>query len=271
MAQEDYLYGDLTARECVEYSALLRLPKTRTYKEKQNEVGRTIKELHLDHVAENITSSLSGGERKRVAIAMELVSNPNVLALDEPTSGLDSTASLNIMSVLSEVASKDRIVILSIHQPSTRAFFKLDRILVLANGSPMFSGKPSKVRTFLNNCGFPHQDIPSPDHILDVISEATNHGVIVRERKRLGQKHVQLPAIEGSGQPDQANNARGSILNEVAVLFKRTAKVISRNRQLFLTQVTVSAVIACFTGAIFRGLSKDLAGFQNRLGVSNSL
>jgi ABC-type multidrug transport system ATPase subunit len=266
MHQDDCLYGNLTVWECVEYSAMLRLPNSMSVQDKRSYVWKTLEELHLLQTANNFTSSLSGGERKRVSIGMELVSQPLVLALDEPTSGLDSSAALNIMCVLSELASKNRIVILSLHQPSTRAFFMMDRVIVIAGGHMMYSGKPLHVEAYLDRSGFPcSDDIPIADHMLTVVSNKTNQdllkgrGMLLSDEPRPANKNS-TEAVQGQ-QP-------ALLWKEIIILFSRTAKVLLRNRELCLMQATVSVVLAIFTGAIFNGISNNLAGFQNRLGVS---
>ena len=287
--QDDSLYGTLTVKECIEYSAMLRLPRSMTAEEKQEQVWKTIDELHLSHIAHNYIGSsgkvgVSGGERKRVSIGMELVSRATVLMLDEPTSGLDSHAANNLINVLSELSSKNRIVILSIHQPSMKSFLSMDKILLLGAGRVMYDGSPSEVEAYLEDHGFPRPPTESvADHMLDVVSSSGNRlalqgpDVCVQDYQNLVEfiESAQTSSVwndeESNGRERQNKSCtreRGSVLHEIPILFIRTAKDIFRNRELFLMQLAISVMLALFGGGIFSNVTNDLAGFQNRMGVS---
>lgn len=287
--QDDTLYGTLTVKECIEYSAMLRLPRSMTVEEKQEQVWKTIDELHLSHIAHNHIGSsgkvgVSGGERKRVSIGMELVSRATVLMLDEPTSGLDSHAANNLINVLSELSSKNRIVILSIHQPSMKSFMSMNKILLLGAGRVMYDGSPSEVESYLEDRGFPRPPMESvADHMLDVVSCSGNRlalqgpDVCVQDYRNLVE--FSESAQTSSVWNDEESNGRGlknifcrwergSVLHEIPILFIRTAKDIFRNKELFLMQLAISVMLALFGGGIFSNVTNDLAGFQNRMGVS---
>ena len=157
--QDDALFSTLTVRESIEYSAFLRLPCHMPLFEKKMRASKILTELDLEAVAESrigdaTTRGISGGERRRVSIGMELVTSPKILFLDEPTSGLDSTNANSIISLLQALASHGRIVILSIHQPSAKALQLMDKILLLAKGGKiMYAGTPEKAVQFFKNAG----------------------------------------------------------------------------------------------------------------------
>ncbi|CAB9509231.1 Putative white-brown complex homolog protein 30 [Seminavis robusta] len=286
--QDDTLYGTLTVQECIEYSAMLRLPKSMNLTEKHNQVWKTLQELRLTDIATNrigtggANAGVSGGERKRVSIGMELVAHPAVLFLDEPSSGLDSYAANQIMNVLHELATRNRIVVLSIHQPSMKSFLTMDQILLLGSGKVMYNGKPSQVGRYLEERGFPCPELETvADHMLDVVSNKANHSILRSPAAYNNSPHSKLPASprfhdEGAGDgrpvvedpfPRPMPAEPSSIVNEMMVLFGRTSKDIIRNRELFLMQLCLCTILACFVGAIFNGVSNDLAGFQNRMGA----
>jgi len=281
--QDDSLYETLTVHECVEYSAMLRLPRSMKIEEKDDLVWKTLEELHLAEIAHNRIGStgksnagVSGGERKRVSVGMELVSQARILVLDEPTSGLDSHAANNIINVLSELASKNRIVILSIHQPSMKSFLAMDKILLLGKGRVMYNGKPSEVGAYLEDQGFPCPPLETvADHMLTVVSDRKNREVLKgpdilrRDYEDLSNSHKAAEHDdEDSAGGDEMRVERQSLLNEIVVLLFRTGKDIFRNRELFLLQLTISIILALFAGGIFNDVSNNLAGFQNRMGVS---
>lgn len=94
---------------------------------------------------------LSGGERRRVSIGVDLVHDPAVLFLDEPTSGLDSSSALQVMQILSQMALvRNRTVILTIHQPSHRILQTINKFLVMAKGNVVYSGPVSGMTTYFN-------------------------------------------------------------------------------------------------------------------------
>ena len=138
--QEDMLMGTLTVRETLMYSALLRLPQSMSMEAKRVRVQEVMQELGIDHLADRKIGvpgqrGISGGEKRRVSIAQELVTNPQILFLDEPTSGLDSFSAFVVVETLSRLARNHRrIIICTIHQPRSNIFALFDRLLLLAEG-----------------------------------------------------------------------------------------------------------------------------------------
>ena len=202
--QEETLIDVLTVRESLEFSASLRLKSGNATRE---QIAATVKDvlndLALMHVANNKIGSsmtfrgISGGERKRVAIGMELCAEPPVLLLDEPTTGLDSAGAARIMSLLKRrVETKRTIIICTIHTPRSDIFHSLGSVLILKRlrgreekkklggggggggqhksreSNVVFSGPPSDVALFLERQGYscPH-GMNIADYVLDVISE----------------------------------------------------------------------------------------------------
>lgn len=278
--QDDSLYETLTVRECVEYSALLRLPRDTTAATKSDHVDRTLEELGITHVANNRIGSnqgngrnfISGGERKRVSIGMELVAQASVLICDEPITGLDSYAGSQVMKVLKDLATRNRIVILSIHQPSMKSFLLLDQVILLGEGRMVYNGKPSEVGRFLSDQGFPCPELETvADHVLDVISVKGNCDVLIDAQASVAKDaKPETVDTQSTALADEKQSTTGGIfrlLNDIQILFGRTAKDIFRNKELFLLQMTFSTALALLTGGIFSGVTNDLAGFQNRMGA----
>lgn len=179
--QDDSLYSTLTVRECIQYSAQLRLPSNASETAKDAMVERVISELNLGHVVDARIGShgqsrgISGGERRRVSIGMELVTSPQILFLDEPTSGLDSSSANSVVQLVKELASHSRIVVLSIHQPSAKSFLQLDQVMLLAKGKMLYHGAPAASKSYFQNLGFicPENENIA-DFILDIASDAKN-------------------------------------------------------------------------------------------------
>ncbi|KAF9232949.1 hypothetical protein BU15DRAFT_90525 [Melanogaster broomeanus] len=147
--QEDTLMGTLTVYETVLYSALLRLPRGMSEEEKIARVHGTLEELGIrgimgKRIGGSGKRSISGGEKRRVSIACELVTSPSILFLDEPTSGLDAYNAQSVIESLSNLArTYNRTVILTIHQPRSGIVALFDELVVLAKGRRVWAGPMS--------------------------------------------------------------------------------------------------------------------------------
>eukprot|EP00887_Chlorella_sp_A99_P006677 scaffold3.g6677.t1 len=175
---DDTLLATLTVEECLRYSALLRLPGDATPRDVAMRVAGTMHELGLAHVADSQVGGgsgirgISGGERRRVTIGMELVCGPSVVVLDEPTSGLDSFTALALMHTLKEIASGGRIVLLSFHQPSPAMFNLLDRAYLMAEGHCLYAGPPASAAPWFALQGLPcPPDVAIAEHMLHCACE----------------------------------------------------------------------------------------------------
>ncbi|KAJ3100751.1 hypothetical protein HDU97_001978, partial [Phlyctochytrium planicorne] len=188
--QEDLLMPTLTVRETLMFSATLRLPESIPRKEKQERVDAVIKTLGLSHVADSKVGSgsgadrgggrgISGGERRRVSIGVELVTSPSILMLDEPTSGLDSFNAFSVVRNLADLARVEgKTVIFTIHQPRSDLFHLFDDVLVLTAGHTLYCGGGAEVNGFLRERGCPcPEGYNVADHLLDLaMGKGTSDG-----------------------------------------------------------------------------------------------
>jgi ABC-type multidrug transport system ATPase subunit len=133
VTQRDCLHVSATPRECIHFSAKLRLPKTTSEEELVTLTNRMLQELGLKECADTMVggalfTGVSGGERKRTSVAVELVTKPAMVFLDEPTSGLDSFSALQLSKVLKKVANAGASVLFTIHQPQSDIFDSFDHL-----------------------------------------------------------------------------------------------------------------------------------------------
>lgn len=139
----------LTVRETVYYSALLQLPDSMSRSEKKERAETTIREMGLQSSMDTriggwSVKGLSGGQKRRVSICIEILTRPKLLFLDEPTSGLDSAASYHVMSRIVKLARRDgRTIIASIHQPSSEVFELFHNLCLLSSGRTVYFGPVS--------------------------------------------------------------------------------------------------------------------------------
>ncbi|KAK3386198.1 hypothetical protein B0H63DRAFT_501695 [Podospora didyma] len=174
--QDDIVLPELTVWENLLHSARIRLPRTWKDAEIRAHVTAVIDCLELSHVRDSLVGSvskpvLSGGQRKRVSIGMELAAAPMAIFLDEPTSGLDATAASSIMKTLKAVARLGISVIVIIHQPRMEIFEMIDDLILLANGQMIYEGPETEIQPFFERLGFhfpPHANFG--DVVTDIIT-----------------------------------------------------------------------------------------------------
>lgn len=176
VTQDDNLIGTLTVRETISYSARLRLPDRMPWSDKRALVESTIIEMGLQDCADTVIGNwhlrgISGGERRRVSIALEILMRPRLLFLDEPTSGLDSASAFFVTQTLRGLSRDGRTVIASIHQPSSEVFELFDRLYLLSGGKTVYFGQASEAYEFFAQAGFPCPALRNPsDHFLRCIN-----------------------------------------------------------------------------------------------------
>ncbi|CAH2058738.1 unnamed protein product [Thlaspi arvense] len=175
--QDDLLFPMLTVEETLMFAAEFRLPRSLPKSKKKLRVQALIDQLGIRNAATTIIGDeghrgISGGERRRVSIGIDIIHDPILLFLDEPTSGLDSTSAFMVVKVLKSIAQSGSIVIMSIHQPSHRVLGLLDRLIFLSRGHTVYSGSPASLPRFFADFGNP---IPEKENTsefsLDLIRE----------------------------------------------------------------------------------------------------
>ncbi|XP_010262410.1 PREDICTED: ABC transporter G family member 21-like [Nelumbo nucifera] len=207
VSQDDVLYPHLTVLETLTYAALLRLPNKLTREEKVEQAELVIVELGLTRCRNSVVGGpllrgVSGGERKRVSIGQEMLVNPSLLLLDEPTSGLDSTTAQRIVTTLQGLARSGRTVVATIHQPSSRLYRMFDKLVVLSDGCPIYSGSASRALEYFVSIGYmPGVNLVNPaDFLLDLATgvapetrqrdQQNNHGQLEHEDQSSMKQHL---------------------------------------------------------------------------------
>eukprot|EP00392_Amoebophrya_sp_AT5.2_P006901 g6913.t1 len=173
--QDNVLFDELTVFANIYFAAKLRSPDGTPEEGILLAVEETLRILEIAHIRDSVVGSvekkgISGGEKKRVSMAVEMVAKPRILFLDEPTSGLDASASLKVVQCLRRLRSLNITVICIIHQPRQSVFLLFDQLLLLAKGEPCFLGKPFEAVEFFMRLGFPFsQGENIADWLLDVL------------------------------------------------------------------------------------------------------
>lgn len=160
--QDDLLNGSLTVEETLMYTAELRLPRNFTGKQRRTRVEDVMMDMGLTHVRDVIVGTamkkgISGGERKRLCVGMQLLNRPQLLFLDEPTSGLDSVTALDLLRTLHSLAhgklpERAVTIVCSIHQPQSKIFNLFDSLILLKAGNIIYQG--SRAQAIVTNRWF---------------------------------------------------------------------------------------------------------------------
>ncbi|MQM07563.1 hypothetical protein Taro_040408 [Colocasia esculenta] len=213
--QDDVVHGNLTVEENLWFSARCRLPASMSKPDKVLVVERVIESLGLQPVRDSLVGTvekrgISGGQRKRVNVGLEMVMEPSLLILDEPTSGLDSASSQLLLRALRREALEGVNIIMVLHQPSYTLFKMFDDLIILAKGGlTVYHGPVKKVEEYFSSLGIhvPERVNP-PDHYIDILEG------IVKPSTSSGINYKQLPLkwMQHNGYeipPDMLHNATG--------------------------------------------------------------
>ncbi|WOG97264.1 hypothetical protein DCAR_0416604 [Daucus carota subsp. sativus] len=304
VTQKDILFPLLTVEETLMFSAKLRLRLPES--ELRSRVKSLIQELGLCHVAgsrvgDDRIRGISGGERRRVSIGVEVIHDPKVLILDEPTSGLDSNSALQIIDMVKTMAeTRGRTIVLSIHQPGFRIVKLFNSILLLANGSVLHHGSVDQLGVRLSIMGlqlpvqvnileFAIESIETIQHLqssrsqLGVHHQETGHVITQHFSSTLQTKvgkctlqqlfqqsrvmDEEFVMFENVGVPDLPIGFANSRFQETLILTQRFSKNILRTKELFVFRTFQMLIAGVLLGSIFYDLKDDLVGSEERLGL----
>ena len=233
VSQDFEFFEFLTVRETLEISATLTLPESWTVQRKHARVDTLLAELDLLGAADTIIGSsfggtvggISGGERRRLCVAMELMNDPHLLLLDEPTSGLDSASALMMVSLLKKLAKRGKTIVCVIHQPRASIMPMFNQLLLLGAGRMIYYGpscnfrkETDPLREFFKEADHACPAFENPaDHILDVIN--TVQGA---DEEQVEEEEEQGSA-EGTVKHGDSLKQRSSAVLALSELYTNTA------------------------------------------------
>ncbi|KAA8536437.1 hypothetical protein F0562_028915 [Nyssa sinensis] len=291
VTQDDTLITTLTVREAVYYSAQLQLPNSMPKSDKKQRAEMTIREMGLqDCVNTRIggwgAKGLSGGQKRRVSICIEILTRPKLLFLDEPTSGLDSAASYYVMSRIAHLDQREgRTIITSIHQPSSEVFALFHNLCLLSSGRTVYFGPASAANEFFALNGFPCPTLQNPsDHFLKTINKDFDLDI---EEGLAGKKpteeviNILINSYESSqsyqeikkqvagickreGEALEKTRSHASFLTQCLVLTRRSSVNMYRDLGYYWLRLAIYVTLALGLGTIFYDLGSSYGSIQAR-------
>ncbi|KGN57427.1 ABC transporter G family member 8 [Cucumis sativus] len=262
--QHDASLPLLTVSETFTFAARLLLPNKTLI---PSTVNSLLSDLRLSHLANTrLISGLSGGERRRVSIGLALLHDPAILLLDEPTSGLDSGSAYNVISTLKSICeSRNRTVVVSIHQPSYRILSEIDGILLLCKGCVIHHGSVESLESYLisKELCIPPQ-LNALEFAMEIINDLTpcNKGVVI-----IGNEGGTYCSNNHEDNENNEIKYRSCRLHEILTLHWRFWIIIFRTRQLLLTNTLEALVVGIVLGTIYINIGMDKAGIEKRFGL----
>jgi ATP-binding cassette, subfamily G (WHITE), member 2 len=256
--QDDLIHAELTVHETLMYTAALRLPRGTTKADRLSRVDEALKTVGIDYcrdviVGDTRNKGISGGERKRLCVAMELITRPKLLFLDEPTSGLDSTTALSLMSTLKDLCERGVCtVVCTIHQPQTKIFHLLDNLLLMKKGEIVYQGSCSKADAYFAEAGYPCPDKMNPaDHMLDCVTVGTHDE---KQEANVLKLAVPINMDFGLDMDDFAMRAVQPWIWQLIVLTHRNMMEKLRRWDIIAMNIFITIIVAVFisNGAWFQ-------------------
>ncbi len=262
--QSDALYPLLTVCETIRYAAYLRIGKEHSDLEKNEIVEDIIKLLRLEKCRNTIIGDhqhrgLSGGEKRRVSIAVDVVHYPSVIFLDEPTSGLDSTTALSVVDSLKTLAKQQNCtIVMTIHQPSGRLFQLLDKVLFLSYGQVTYHGPTAALNEYTTQAyTMAGLEIPSltgnpPELFLDLCDTLIEQNRIDLVTSQYNSDSELVEDIDINVIPlPTAPIYPNTCWEEIVLLMQRGFLNIVRTKELFLGRLGTTIFFGILLGTLF--------------------
>ncbi|XP_012280877.1 ATP-binding cassette sub-family G member 1 [Orussus abietinus] len=269
ITQDDRLEPFLTVLENMKVSTDLKMPTNTPQYQKNSTIEEILTTLGLYEHMQTRAGRLSGGQRKRLSIALELVNNPTVMFLDEPTTGLDSSSCMQVVNLLKVLANQGRTIVCTIHQPSASLFQLFDQVYVLAGGNCLYQGATDQLVPYLESMKLPCPMYHNPaDYVIELacgeygedkistLVTGTQNGksvqwfsnsVALMDPKSLRAKHPLNDSKIGERRSLQAT----SPLHQLRVLLKRGYIKCKRDSTMTHLRIMVNICTGLMLGSVF--------------------
>ncbi|XP_054741613.1 ATP-binding cassette sub-family G member 4-like isoform X1 [Anastrepha obliqua] len=272
ITQDDRLQELLTLEENMSIAAELKLGKSKGEKQKKDIIDEITNALGLSEQRHTKTSELSGGQRKRLSIALELLNNPTIMFLDEPTTGLDNSSCTKVLELCKHLAQRGRTIICTIHQPSARLFQLFDQVYILGSGKCVYQGCPNKLMPFLESVNLPCPLYHNPaDFIIElVVGENSKENIdYLNSNIQNGKCTAWLRncCTDSFTSADNLHKTSASDVEpprteigyyyQLQVLLRRDLIKMKRNKMLTHLRIAANVFVSIILGAIFVNVGSE--------------
>ncbi|WVW79872.1 hypothetical protein I302_101842 [Kwoniella bestiolae CBS 10118] len=284
---DDWHLPSLTVRETLTYAAILRLPDKMPRKQKIARAETVLRMLGLKDCADlpvggQLLKGISGGEKRRLSLAVQMINDPAVLVVDEPTSGLDASIALSVMQVLRDIAATGRTVIATIHQPRSDIWKLADNVTLLAKGGVVaFNGKRSEAVEYFTSIGhpMPSEFFNPADHLLDLVSvdpRPQGYESSLSRVRGLTSQWSSRSTEENGEESEKRNTSKvlskggGTTSMRVAlpVVLERHWKNLWRRKDVFFNRLVQTPLLGAMFILFFQRLNHGPSGAQDRIGIT---
>ncbi|KYM98650.1 ATP-binding cassette sub-family G member 1 [Cyphomyrmex costatus] len=264
--QTDNLYGFFTVQESMMIVAYLKIGSSATVMFRQILIDNILDTLKLSKVKNTKVDRLSGGQKKRLSIALELIDNPPIMFLDEPTTGLDSLASMQCISALQTLAKSGRTVICTIHQPSAAVYQMFDYIYLVVDGHCLYGGTPDNTVNYFAQQGFQCPQYHNPaDYMLEVVNQEYgnyNNQLIAAANKycQRGETSMKMHIMREASFYDEKTRMMMDPPSEIIkfkVLLYRCALIMYRDWSVCHIKLILHFLVAVLLGLLFEHVGND--------------
>lgn len=277
VTQEDSLLGSFTVLETLQMAAKLSLPSSITnalIHERVESVldGMGLRSCADTRVGDVFTKGISGGQKRRLSMAIELLSNPSILLLDEPTSGLDSTSTYNIIKLIQNLCQKEgKSVICTIHQPSSLVCEMFTNIVILSAGETVYCGPRADMVTHFASAGYdcPAYSNPAEYFIGLVNADFEGHAdipalLVAYERSTIAKTvcaQIESDRASAAKNPSGSRDARvkASPWRQFLVLLHRNLLNNARNPGIFWVRIVMYTTLAAMFGTMYLYTNKNIS------------
>ncbi|XP_042501810.1 ABC transporter G family member 7 isoform X2 [Macadamia integrifolia] len=291
--QEDLFFSQLTVRETLSLAAELQLPHLASAEEREEYVNNLLFRLGLVNCADSNVGDakvrgISGGEKKRLSVACELIASPSVIFADEPTTGLDAFQAERVMETFRQLAEDGHTVVCSIHQPRGSVYTKFDDIVLLTEGALVYAGPAhGEPLAYFSTFGYQCPDRVNPAEFLaDLISiDYTSSDTIYFSQKKIdglveafSQKTSTIlyatPLIRSEVFRSTTRLGRKSVVKRKVgwwrqfwLLLKRAWMQASRDGPTNKVRARMSVASAIIFGSVFWQMGRSQTSIQDRMGL----
>lgn len=258
--QEQNIHPLLTLRETMHFSMKLKTGRAMNQTERDKKIMLILINLGLEGQSDTFVENLSGGQQKRLSIALELVDDPSIIFLDEPTTGLDSSSSTQCIQLLQKLAQEGKTIVCTIHTPSALLLKKFDHLYALADGCCIYQGTSNNLVPFLHELDLVCPETFNPaDFLLEIANNdygMQNHRLNAKIQngtnsnyRQSSQTSIVKSVNKSSAEP--LPDFSSSFLNQVYQLTARNMLFNRRDKSYMLVRVFVYLIVGILVGVMY--------------------